>query len=493
MKITEIKLNNFKAFAGEHTIKTDSSIVCLVGENNTGKTTVFAAVDFLKNGVPKERSIEYFINKSNAGSTVSVEVTVEGELTKAIEAFSEKKYLPYLEKNGASERLRLKRSSEKTTITQNGKEVNLDEKKLTVFNPATKQFENPSGFDRAIGSLLETLFIWSDMQPEDVVDLGATKTLGRLLKKIFEGFQESPDWKAFLEAHDKAFKSGDDALMKRSEQTRKQIQSALGEFYGQASVKFDFQPPSPGDFIKSGETLVDDGVETPAGEKGSGMQRALALAITKVYADGLAAQTQDGALTKPLFFFIDEPEISLHPKAQEVLVGALREIAKRQQVFLTTHSPLLLKHLDINSHAVLIFNRKNAAIEVTRSQEANTFEFSPTLAEINYFAYGLATIEFHNELYGYISEIIGCPSSKQLDDWLGQQTGIPKTKQWVRIEKGVPLAPENVTLMTYIRHFIHHPENKSNAQFTEAELIDSIEKMRKVIASKAFKSLKNTP
>lgn len=493
MKITEIKLNNFKAFAGEHTIRTDSSIVCLVGENNTGKTTALAAIDFLKNGVPREHSIEDFVTKGSTGAIVSVEVTIEGELTKAIEAFSEKKYLPYIEKNDQSERLRLKRSSEKVTITQNGREVNLDEKKLTVFNPATKQFENPSGFDRAIGSLLETLFIWSDMRPEDVVDFGTTKTLGRLFKKIFDSFQESADWKAFLKAHDKAFQSGDDALVKRSEQTRNQIQSALGEFYGEASVKFEFQPPSPGDFIKSGETLIDDGVETPVSEKGSGMQRALALAITKVYADGLAAQTPEETLTKPLFFFIDEPEISLHPKVQGILVKALCEIAKRQQVFLTTHSPLFLKRLGVNDHAILICSKKNGAIKITRAREANTFEFSPTLGEINYFAYGLATEDFHNELYGYITETTRLFKCNELDNWLVENCGVQRNKKWIRLKNGTPLHPEDVTLMTYIRHSIHHPENTHNASYTETDLIRSIQEMLGVIASDAFKDQKNAP
>lgn len=40
MRITSIKLENFKTFADTQTIQTDHPMICFVGENNTGKTTV---------------------------------------------------------------------------------------------------------------------------------------------------------------------------------------------------------------------------------------------------------------------------------------------------------------------------------------------------------------------------------------------------------------------------------------------------------------------
>ena len=44
MRITSIKLENFKTFANTQTIQTDHPMICFVGENNTGKTTIFAAI-----------------------------------------------------------------------------------------------------------------------------------------------------------------------------------------------------------------------------------------------------------------------------------------------------------------------------------------------------------------------------------------------------------------------------------------------------------------
>ena len=128
MRITSIKLENFKTFANTQTIQTDHPMICFVGENNTGKTTIFAAIDFLKNGLSKDRTIEDYKNKNKAQEDVSVEITIEGQLEEAIRNFSETKFLPYIDKHNNKETLRIKRSSKNSTILQNGKPIQLDEK-----------------------------------------------------------------------------------------------------------------------------------------------------------------------------------------------------------------------------------------------------------------------------------------------------------------------------------------------------------------------------
>lgn len=491
MKITKITLNNFKAFQGEHVIDTDSSVVCLVGENNTGKTTIFAAIDFLKNGIPKEKSVEDYKNKSQVTGEVSVEIVIKGELKKAIEDFSESKFLPYVDEQDGVEMIRIKRSSEKLEITQNNKPVQLDEKKITIFNPESKQFENPAGFDKAISSLFEAQFVWSDMKATDVVDFGSTKILGKLLKEVSDGFQKSQEWLDFQAAHQKAFITSENALSKQSKKIVDDIQDSLSDFYGQAKIQFSFQAPDSLSFIKLGDVFVDDGVNTSITEKGSGMQRALALSVIKVYSDFLMRHKDNHELAKPFFFFIDEPEISLHPRAQSILVNALSEIAKRQQIFITTHSSHFLKSIGVQENAVHITFKNDGVSRIKSADKINTFNFSPTLAEINYFAYAVATPDFHNELYGYVSEVIKKFTSSQFDCWMDKEIYIPKNKKWTSIKKGVHQTPDEVSLMTYIRHSIHHPENKLNQAFTDAELEQSIEYMLSVIQSDAFLVLKS--
>ena len=76
MKIIKIVINNFKAFANQVEINTDKPIVCLVGENNTGKTTIFRALDFLRNGVAKDKTIDDYKNINHITDDVSVEITI---------------------------------------------------------------------------------------------------------------------------------------------------------------------------------------------------------------------------------------------------------------------------------------------------------------------------------------------------------------------------------------------------------------------------------
>jgi len=50
------------------------------------------------------------------------------------------------------------------------------------------------------------------------------------------------------------------------------------------------------------------------------------------------------------------------------------------------------------------------------------------------------------------------------------------SKEW----KG-EISVQNITLAEYIRHQIHHPENKRNKPYTPSELQQSIEEMREFL------------
>jgi hypothetical protein len=106
------------------------------------------------------------------------------------------------------------------------------------------------------------------------------------------------------------------------------------------------------------------------------------------------------------------------------------------------------------------------------------FPWSPSCGEINYQAYGVETVEFHNELYGTIQSKTKSIGDKDTEAYL-TGTGIKLEKQWIRENsKGEVIAPYEITLCSYIRNSIHHPENKQNEPFTKEELTHSIEAMK---------------
>ena len=478
MRISQIKINNFKAFNGEHSFDLRGDMIFLVGENNTGKSSLFEAINFLKSGLPKEKKLADVKNRlASETEHVICALKLVGNIKEVIAAFSEEKYDPYIFNEDGMETLIIQRSSEEKTISQGKKkDTKLSIKTVTIWNNDTKQFENPSGIDNVISSLFETQFVWADTDPSDVSDFGSTKICGRLLTESVGDFFNGEQWQRFQEVHKETFHGSGDSLSRRAEALEHEIQSVLDSQYGAAGIRFNFSLPESSTFFKAGDVTVDDGVDTKLSEKGTGMQRAIALAMIQVYAKRLTAHPTDSTKVKPLFFFIDEPEICLHPKAQKQLIEALAAISSVRQIFITTHSPYLLKSFSPDKHDLFVFERGGSSIAVVPSSRMQLFGWSPSWGEINYRAYKMCTIEFHNELYGYLQDKFNAWEEKDIEKCF-IENGFSISKTWVRVKNGASLPPRDVTLMTFIRNTIHHPENRKNVDFTHEELKESIEQM----------------
>lgn len=59
-----------------------------------------------------------------------------------------------------------------------------------------------------------------------------------------------------------------------------------------------------------------------------------------------------------MIILIDEPEMHLHPKLQEELVALLLKFSKSTQIFISTHSPLLVKQLRKNEKVKIFVMKK---------------------------------------------------------------------------------------------------------------------------------------
>jgi ABC-type cobalamin/Fe3+-siderophores transport system ATPase subunit len=179
---------------------------------------------------------------------------------------------------------------------------------------------------------------------------------------------------------------------------------------------------------------------------------------------------------------IDEPELSLHPRWQIKYIDFLKDVFSgtgiiNVQFIIATHSPYLLKN-SLVGVGVYIFskNGNNINIEKPKENSWSLFKNGPTLGEINYYAFKISTAEFHNELYGYIQEKTGNSHEPEIENYFLSKL-IDIDRPWIRSNNGVAQSPYNVSLMTYIRNSIHHPENTFNADFTPNDLKSSIEKM----------------
>lgn len=469
MYISKIKLNNFRSFSGSHTLDFKQGINFFVGNNNSGKTTIFRSIEFLQSA----KSDEGYITKGKESETVSVEITFSGDdIPQIVSEEGLKKYQTYVFEENGTQNLRICRSSKEEEINQNGKKKNLGIKSVRTWNQETQQFENPTGIDTTISALFDAQFVYSDLKNEDYQDFGKTKIVGKLINAITSNFQKSEPYKNFCQAHEIAFGNG--GLLNVLRNTQEKIQEVMSEQYGNTEVEFHFDLPEVENFFKNGNiTLTDNGITTDVSQKGTGMQRALAMSLIQVY-----SEVANTANSKQLLFFIDEPETFLHPQAQDKLISSFETISESSQVFITTHSPYLLKKFKNQNHDIKIFSPQGE--KVLSGQNMDLFPFSPTWGEINYFAFNVASVEFHNELFGYLQESCSQWSEKEFDNWLSQNE-IVRDMPYIRENRGNSLPAIYITLPMYIRNLIHHPENRNNVIYTSEQLRNSIDKMVKLV------------
>lgn len=180
---------------------------------------------------------------------------------------------------------------------------------------------------------------------------------------------------------------------------------------------------------------------------------------------------------------IDEPEISLHPIWQQKILDFYKYLFKNEnweqtsQIFITTHSPYVLQWYNLNEWWLFVFPWWE------RVDNLRTYIWDkPSLWVVNYEAYNLATVEFHDELYWYIQDKTWKYKIPDLESYFNWK--LSKNKIWQEEKNGVVKgSPYSVTLQTFIRNKLHHPENNTMNphRYNNDDLKQSIQEMIKII------------
>lgn len=201
----------------------------------------------------------------------------------------------------------------------------------------------------------------------------------------------------------------------------------------------------------------------------------------------------DGS-NRDVIWAIDEPEMHMHPELGRNFIDELNR-AMRQfkdtglfrtcQFIFATHSPFLIQSLGQYTSALTLVDKDKNQIFAKAFDNIPQLRF-PHRTELSfnlimYKVFGVPTVELHNELYGILQEYSQCYAEKGFEQWLVNK-GVSKNKQWIRVNKGQIQAPYPVTLETYIRNSIHHPENRSNSyQYSTIDLQMSIDEMLSIL------------
>ena len=424
MFIESLELKNFKCF-GPEVLKlefglpdgrtTDSGLNILVGVNNTGKSTIFESILFLRNG-PRRPLKTIKNNQAGPNEELFVKLTFSGQVSEFINRLfqgnQDDVFVNYIHTTGGENpteclvALRSSRGPEKIQL--------LDRRGV---------FQNAVTADNHIRSLFNTDFIWADTNPTNQVIRSAIIC---------------SDWvKQVLESKPEPNQVNNNRIFINIDQIN--IECTLSK-----------------------QNIRD---------------------LLSAYAGAPARHPEKQVGVKSFLLFIDEPELFLSPKEQVEFLEIILELSKTQQIFIATHSPHFLKNQQINNPTILLFkSAQNQTIKVENITQGgwSVFPEGPSWGEINYHAYKLPTEEFHNELYGYLQSKSNEPKIEDFDRYLNQQHNLEQSKQY---QKDNNAKPQNITLCSYIRNQIHHPENDLNPRYTPGDLAESI-RLLQAIAKK---------
>jgi hypothetical protein len=126
--------------------------------------------------------------------------------------------------------------------------------------------------------------------------------------------------------------------------------------------------------IDETKVLIDDGAETDLRHKGDGVQSLAALAMARKAADrGL----------RSLILAVEEPEAHLHPSAVHRVRQVINEIASKQQVIYTTHSPLLVDRFKLTNNVIVRGSKAAPAKTLNELREVLGVRTSDNLAQAN--------------------------------------------------------------------------------------------------------------
>lgn len=402
MKLLHIAVENYKGLANASSTLDDFS--CVIGENNAGKSTLLQSVLLLINGTKLssheyfDAKKEILITGIFSGLTDSVFESIGEENKKKIEKYVTNTKITLARRYAidGSSKLRivtnipreLKYRDEKIEEAFKGKKgkelgeilqtdypevATVDECNAQTTQKAAKELidnfvakmslENfilsdialPTGIDNSIrGILPEPVYIPAVKDFSDDLKTKESATFGKLLHILLEVIESdlSSTVETFEALRKKLNRITDedgqisDERMERVKAIEATIQKNLQETFRDVSIEINIPPPEVKSILSSATIVADDGMRGPVENKGDGFKRAITFSILRTYvqlsqqADWKKVDDKLKATKDRFLFLFEEPELYLHPQAQNILFEALSLISQTQQVLVTTHSPL---------------------------------------------------------------------------------------------------------------------------------------------------------
>lgn len=185
--------------------------------------------------------------------------------------------------------------------------------------------------------------------------------------------------------------------------------------------------------------------------------------------------------------FIDEPELSMHPAWQRRILSYFMNLYKddstgkqKAQMFFASHSDAVVIDAlkDMTNNLVVVLTESGGAINAKRVTAPIVL---PTItnAELNYWAFGIYSTDFHIALYGYLQTLTGHNSIVDCDNYIESKAPIYDASIHQKITFHPNGSTTYKTICSAIRNHIDHPDN--GYSYTEEELQRSTELLIELI------------
>ena len=364
LQLKKLKVLNFRSIKEQEFCFQDFAV--LIGKNNCGKSNVLDAVALLLEGTAKSVEEADFFDKAQ-------NIQIDGEFHNAkdfLALCSDKNKVKVEGMIPADGILRLRRKYGQTIERPSA---------LLSYDEKGEDKALATGIDAEMKRFLpEVVAIKPLADVSDEATGKTTGTLGKLLGQILESLRD----KAQPEL-DKAFESakkllnvvaGKDERVQELRDVEADITGLLQETFTETSVRLNVELPDVKRLLADVAVEVDDGCVTPYFRKGHGLQRSLYLSLLRALAKRVRAGQAE--VRRPVIILFEEPELFLHPSAQEQMREALAQISKQNQVLIATHSPSMVSIQNFGQLVLIQKNREQVEkgqgrlVTVTISKEA---------------------------------------------------------------------------------------------------------------------------
>jgi len=316
MEIVKVDIANFRALESVSVPLQQLSI--LLGENDVGKTSFLYALENFFIGKKLTNPKDWY--KQNTNKAIKIVITFKG--------FPEDETLtPFL---NSDETIVIS----KTFIHDMKPEVKAilnEQHSISVPKPIIDKWFSQDSF--------HFIPVRRDLAVQ--FSMNKTAMLGKLLRAKMR--------LAVNEAGAEVALSQIKALLQEAiREPRESMQSFLQEQLSNDAIQlgFDDLDIDPTEGVRFSVTLSDDRVKSiNIQDRGAGTQNNLIIALFRL----IATSNVEGNF----IFAMEEPENSLHPKAQRQLLNVIQEISCSTQVIVTTHSPVFLDRSKFESNILL--------------------------------------------------------------------------------------------------------------------------------------------